>query len=483
MKTGRTLGSPVAIAVVALALAGCALSPTSEAPSSGPETGRPVAGVSEVDRYARCLLAGAPPAGGCAGFAQDADPLALSRVIEERAREAMQAIYGGGASQAWPRMAGRYLIRLHADVGNCFDDLHTAGRQRALLRQVDEVALFLADYHARVLGAPGLSVLAPTLVEICSTRLGPEALYWSGPNTLEVRMPAGPAAGRGSPEDGLVSHAQIARAWRRGDHHVEDLRLFTRPVNLRRVWPVVDPAGTIRSGLRKLIVRRSRALQARLAEQERRLHRLAGGEGRQAVLEARALKLVEAETGLPPERVRRLTAGRDPAGLIRSWRVAAGDPERLTGIAEDLGAGIHPCSPHRGTEEKKRLFGLVVVENVHDIYVCVGPSETAARDQPPVDEPALERDVLAVGLVVVSTADLVHVEASLEDEIRALLDRTHAVERATFLSVVGGRGAASGPGARASAAGAAGRPYRAAAPPGQARLSAAASSMRTLRSR
>jgi hypothetical protein len=326
---------------------------------------------------------------------------------------------------------------MHADAHSCFDDLGTAARLEALRRQIDQVAAFLADYHARVYGAPSRSVLAPTVIEICSTRLGPEPLYWSGPNTLEIRMPAEPIR-EAAPGDGVVSAAGMAQAWRRGAHHVEEVQLFTRPVSLRRVWPVVDPAGLVRTGLRKLIVRRARELQARLETAEASLERLGSRGADPSLVRVSARALIEAETGLPTGRVRRLMAGREPAALVRAWRAAAGDPGRLNAIAEEVGADVRPCSPHRGTEERKRLLGLVVVENVHDIYVCVGPSQAPVEEAAAGDGPALKRDLIAVGLVVVSTADVVHVEASLEDEIRELIERMRSVARGTLLSAVGG---------------------------------------------
>ncbi len=418
--------------ITILSLAGCALAPEAPSPSMGEAIAQPTPTLPVVERYARCLLAKSPPAEGCKDFPQDKNPLALSHAVQRRAEEAMTVIYGTEPSESRAQMAGRYLIRLHADADSCFPDLNTPQRLGALLDQVDQIAAFLSDYHARVLGVPSASVLAPTVIEICSTRLGPGPLYWSGPNTMQIRMPSDPVFGDSS-KGLLVSYGRIAQAWHSGEQHVEELRLFSRPVDLRRIWPVLDPAGTIRVGLRKQIVHRSEELQTRIRGLQQELNRMAAGGVPPDRLRAAAVDLVAAETGLPREQVEQDLRHWEVADALRAWQAAAADPQTLASIAEELGAAIRPCGSRRDTEETKRLYGLVVIDNMHDIYICVGAWENGEQDRPAGEGRALRRDITAVGLLVVSTGDVVHLEASLQDKIHGLLERSRSVARTSFL--------------------------------------------------
>jgi hypothetical protein len=352
--------------------------------------------LDEANRYGSSLVAADSAAD------REATKLLQRKLVEEAGLDVASL-----ASAATPFAEAGYAVAVDPDCSrNAEASLVRDGFRAAVHAQLESAAMFLADFHGRLLGNP-VDLFGVRSVLVCTDPIAagtPRLAYDRFRGQLRVRIGAGPTTWWRRSRLFPLSATELRRRWNAGDAWkmgtgVVDA-LVARRHPIRRFWPLLDPVGELRTALRELF--RRDALR-RVAEIER--------------LDVQGLRALVTKL-LGADRAAMLSeslAGEELERVVREWtrRLRAPESAEHMGLATAFALAENAASP-ADTDIDRRQIGLVNVENHHriDVRALIGGAVEAYR--PFVATPApLRHRVRQYGVVNVATSDDVAVSACL----------------------------------------------------------------------
>ena len=319
---------------------------------------------------------------------------------------------------------GNYLLFIAEDSDHCFfegsfdRDIYWNSHRDQVKLQIEYVARFLKDFHIAI-GGDTKQAFVPTEIEICSSkRLGSE-MRWQPGGKLEIGIPYSTLTGG---QYVPLTPAQLMTKWISGE-----MFYGTDPVsvNLKKVWPIINPMSSLRKALVKKLKGWSSALVGKIVSVNKGSTEALGGLVRSNVDKS----MLDYDPLIALDKVE--SAGQTDS-FLQHWREFATNRENHEGlIAANMAAASEKIKVKNHAEG-----WLVSVANYHRIAVEGSIASGKFTKYLKVDEPrTVDIDLKCKGMIAVCTIDditillqfiqnNVHYDLSLETA-----GFNHAVER------------------------------------------------------
>ncbi len=314
-------------------------------------------------------------------------------------------------------------------------DLDTDERYEDMKQQVDMAVDFLARIHEDTGGVP--TVLFDRIT-ICPKEFWGEEMALAG-QTLYVNAAFSQFGGI-STLDGRELRADL---WSPGEH----LNQFAAGDALKLVWPLLDPAGTVRSALRHGVAERVGDLVGKLADTLNGEDREGGEDtGGNAHLLKSALMISaikehvldapgpEGEPSLKDKALGLMASATDKqiGCVAEEWKAYVEEPQSWTSASEAGVAALYKEAARNSLDVKVKQSGLIVVGNTHfvnvnlDIFLSSGYEQLERYVEVVEVEQNIEWE--QTGLIVVYTVD--DIDISVNVSVNKTLQSAGFVESA-----------------------------------------------------
>ncbi len=316
-------------------------------------------------------------------------------------------------------------------------DLDSTERYEDMKQQVDMAVEFLARIHEDTGGVP--TVLFDRIT-ICPKEFWGEEMSLAG-QTLYVNAAFSQFGGI----DTLDGRELRADLWSPGEH----LNQFAAGDALKLVWPILDPAGTVRSALRHGVAERVGDLVGKLADtlngedSEGGEDTGAGGNAHllKAVLMASAIKDhvidepgPEGEPSLKDKALSLMASATDKqiGCVAEEWKAYVEAPETWTSASEAGVAALYKEAARNSLNVNVKQDGFIVVGNTHfvnvnlDIFLSSGYEQLERYVEVVEVEQNIEWE--QTGFIVVYTVD--DIDISVNVSVNKTLQSAGFVESA-----------------------------------------------------
>lgn len=340
----------------------------------------------------------------------------------------------------------------------CFNDtdiatnLYSKRSFEAVQEQILQAAIFLKNFHERARGQ-SFALFQPLVVEICTQAALNGQLMKYDDGVLKIGLPAGL---KNFYQYAPLNAHRLMDLWDRGEFLREEkswpqkLRAWVLPflgqkktldAMLQKLWPVLNPIGRIRQGVRNLQAHLLKGKAARLTEA-----RQAAGSGGNAEEQLRQQLFAQVlpedfqrETGQNFEAFLKTLFPEQMTEILERWAQKLQSPELLGRVVEAAVAAS-------GAEKDQRFYSnhqdaWIMIQNEHHIDIAAAlsrlspgghyqrlmqRSSTAERSIIKINHQGPAGEGCRRALVAVSTHDTVEVDLNISlqkvTETAALLD-------------------------------------------------------------